>query len=311
MLEIVVWDVQHGSAAYINTPDGRHIVVDLGAGGENGGWFSPLQTLRSNRGVHNLDAVIVTHPHRDHLEDIVGLLDLCPKVLCTPRHLTDQEIREGNRAGDMPFIESYLVFRRMYSTPPLPGMELERPMDSTHAGIHVFSPMRASRKNLNDHSLVLVVSYAGLKILIPGDNESASWRELLENPIFVSAIKGADVVIASHHGRESGYCPELFAAIGRKPRLVVVSDGPFSDTSATSKYCSRVTGWTVFDPSGTSEERYCVTTRKDRHITIKCGWTPEGSNVPSFLNVTTSKTFERSFFSNLAALGYGSGPIRS
>ncbi|ODS37411.1 MAG: hypothetical protein A7316_09440 [Candidatus Altiarchaeales archaeon WOR_SM1_86-2] len=31
-LEIVFWDVQHGSATYIKTPNGKHIVQDLGTG---------------------------------------------------------------------------------------------------------------------------------------------------------------------------------------------------------------------------------------------------------------------------------------
>ena len=29
LLKFIVWNVQHGSAAYIQTPNGKHIVVDL------------------------------------------------------------------------------------------------------------------------------------------------------------------------------------------------------------------------------------------------------------------------------------------
>ena len=39
MLQIKVWDVSHGSAAHIRTPNNRHIVVDLG---DDGDAFSPF-----------------------------------------------------------------------------------------------------------------------------------------------------------------------------------------------------------------------------------------------------------------------------
>ena len=146
--------------------------------------------------------------------------------------------------------------------------------------------------------------------MIPGDNEPASWRELLEDPLFWLAIQNTDVLIAPHHGRDSGYCSDLFEAMNRKPRLVVISDGRFRDTSATSRYSSRVSGWTVFDPSGDSERRNCVTTRNDGHITIKCGWNFENIGTNNFLSVTTTKHFQPSFISALAALGYGKGPLR-
>ena len=70
-LQIVVWDVQHGNATYIKTPGGKHIVQDLGIGsyGEGRSEFSPLLHLK-NGGVNRLDGVIITHPHRDHLDDI-------------------------------------------------------------------------------------------------------------------------------------------------------------------------------------------------------------------------------------------------
>lgn len=311
MLELIVWDVQHGSAIYVKTPDGRHVAIDLGASGKNGSVFSPLQTLRYSHGLQKLDALVITHPHRDHLDDIFNLSDVSPSVIHTPWHLTEHEIRAGNRAEDLEHVDYYLALRNSCSfTVPI-EKQIVRAENSKSAGFQVFGATKASRKNLNDHSLVVVVSYAGLKIMIPGDNEPASWRELLENPAFRSAIWGTDVLVASHHGRESGYCAELFEAIGEQPKLVVISDGGFCDTSATARYCAKVKGWTVFDPYGASEKRYCLTTRKDGHITIRCGWNSANVGAQNFLNVTTAKSFQSNVFSALAALGYGSGPLRS
>src|SRR5262249_13101581 len=114
------------------------------------------------------------------------------------------------------------------------------------------------------------------------------WKELLRNPAFVTAVRGTDVLLAPHHGRDAGYCPELFEAMG-KPRLVVISDGRFGETSATDCYSKQATGWMVYDVAGQSDSRKCVTTRCDGHITIKLGWTVNDPKHSNFLNVTTSK----------------------
>jgi len=95
------------------------------------------------------------------------------------------------------------------------------------------------------------------------------------------------ILLASHHGREAGYCPALFEAMGR-PRLVVISDGAFGDTGATNLYSNQARGWTIHDAAGESETRYCVTTRSDGHITIKFGWSAD-PRYRNILNVTTAE----------------------
>jgi competence protein ComEC len=64
-------------------------------------------------------------------------------------------------------------------------------------------------KNLNNCSIVTVLSYARSKIIIPGDNESSSWKALLKRNDLKTAIKDADILLAPHHGRESGWHAEL------------------------------------------------------------------------------------------------------
>jgi competence protein ComEC len=280
MLEITIWDVQHGSAAHIKTPNGRHIAVDLGDDDN----FSPLRTLYG-RGVRQLDAVVITHPHRDHMDDISNFDLLSPRTLWRPRHLSDDDIRIGNRTEDSGVVDRYLEINQRYTELLTAATDITNPESLGGATIRVFVPRNCSAGNLNNHSVVVVASFANLKIVIPGDNEPPSWNELLSDPNFVQAIRSTDVFVASHHGRINGYSAELFQVMG-KPKLVVVSDGRFCETSATDRYSKQATGWTVYGPLGQSQIKKCVTTRSDGHITIKVGWN-EGSR--NFLNVTRSK----------------------
>ena len=55
-LKIIVWNVQHGSAAYIPTPNSKHIATDLGASEATNGGFSPLAHLQ-REGISKLDHV--------------------------------------------------------------------------------------------------------------------------------------------------------------------------------------------------------------------------------------------------------------
>ncbi|MDP9378672.1 MAG: MBL fold metallo-hydrolase [Chloroflexota bacterium] len=280
----VVWEVQHGSAAYVHTPGGKHIAVDLGTGsvGTSNSAFSPLLHLPCKGGVGQLDGLVITRPHRDHLGDIANLRTVPTKVLARPKHLTARDVRSDNERGTGGVIERYLELDGRSTVPLKPG---ESPFEASVNGgleMQIFTPTDCPRSNLNNHSLVVVACYAGLKIVIPGDNEEPSRRELLKTAEFRKAIKGTDVLVAPHHGRQAGFSSELFRHI--TPRLTIISDGPASATSATELYRRHTHkgGWTVHKRSGGTEKRRCLTTRKDGVVAVRFGQNRDGS---TYLNV--------------------------
>jgi len=283
VLEIVFWDVQHGGATYIKTPNSTHIVKDLGTGsyGENDEEFSPLLHLKNQWEVEQLDAVIISHPHKDHIDDIMNFDELSPRVLCLPRHLTKEEIMEGVREEDKDLFEKYLEINQRYFRSLTSE---EDPFSYENNGgveIQTFVPKSCSSSNLNNHSIVTVVSYANSKVVLTGDNEPCSWKELLEDEDFVKATKDADILLAPHHGRESGFYSELFEYF--KPKLTIVSDGRFCDSSASDRYSKVSTGWAVHHRNNNKdEERYCITTRGDGVIVVKLGYNP---NKKPFIDV--------------------------
>ncbi|MGO9863608.1 MAG: hypothetical protein ACLPLR_08365 [Terriglobales bacterium] len=139
-----------------------------------------------------------------------------------------------------------------------------------------FMTSSCSTTNLNNHSIVTIFEYAGSKVMIPGDNQAESWKELIKDNRFLAAARNLDVLLAPHHGRKAGYCPELFEAIG-KVNITIISDGPEGETSATSLYGNQSKGWSVHYPDHTSKKRDCVTTRKDGAVHVKV-YTKDGTN---------------------------------
>lgn len=283
MLEFVFWDVQHGSATYIKTPNGKNIVIDLGTGsyGDSNFEFSPLLYLKNYYEIERLDGVIITHPHSDHLDDIFHFYELSPRALFRPNHLSESDIRNGNREQDAEVINKYLEINTNYSSEISTE---ENPFNAQNNGgveFQFFSPVSCSTNNLNNHSIVSVISHAHCKIIISGDNEPPSWNELLERDDFKSAIERTHIIVAPHHGRESGFSPELFEHINT-PKLTIISDGRFCDTSATNRYSDKMEGWTVYKRSGGEEIRKCISTRNDGVILVKF-W--ENSEGQPYLNV--------------------------
>lgn len=271
-LEIVFWDVQHGSATYIKTPNGKHIVKDLGIGKyeTNDQKFSPLLHLKHKWGVSKLDAVIISHPHKDHIEDIMNFEELSPVVLFRPKHLSKYEILKNVQESDKYLFEKYFDINQKHSESASLDNRLSLPKNYGGVKIQKFIPHLSNTANINNHSIVTVLSYADSKVILTGDNEPPSWKELLENDDFINAIVDADILLASHHGRDSGFYPELFRYFN--PKLTIISDGQVCDTSATDRYSKINTGWIVHRRNGKEEIRKCVTTRNDGVIVVKLGY---------------------------------------
>ncbi len=167
-------------------------------------------------------------------------------------------------------IDKYIEICNNYSNFSSYDLDSEKPDDSFYNGgvnFRYFLSNNCGISNINNHSIVVIIEYMGAKIIIPGDNEASSWNELLKIEDFKNAISGTNVFIASHHGRESGYCAELFNHF--TPNIVIVSDDSEVDTSVTNRYTAIASGWDVKKRS--NEEyinRKCLTTRNDGCIAI-------------------------------------------
>ena len=269
-LEIVVWDVQHGNAIYMKTPNGTNIMFDIGAGSYgNGREFSPLRHLKYKWRVDCLHYLVISHPHADHISDISNMfkLNLKPKVLERPKGIAHDDIKGGNQYRSLKIIKRYLELDRTY-TISIPDWKIPlNPKNNGGVKIKNFRQTKKGTSNINNYSIVSVVEYANEKILIPGDIESAGWEVLMGRRDFLSAIAGTTIFVASHHGRKAGFYSKIFDCF--TPDVVIVSDGRYSDTSVTNRYGDYSQGVWVTKRNGNPTMRRVLTTRNDGPIYIK------------------------------------------
>ena len=276
---MTVWDVQLGLAIHVKAPNGKYIVIDLGTGTYESGNSSPLRKRMRD----NIAYMVITHPHLDHISDILNFDINAPKILCRPPLLTNEEVMEGVRQCDRAKFEKYCQINDRYNSPVKYDDENYTGNPNNYGGLEIqtFSTSLCDHSNFNNFSMITVFQFSGIKVVVCGDNEKDSFDKLMKESDFKNAVRSADVLVAPHHGRESAYHSEFVSLVN--PRITIISDTTKSDASAVDKYTQRSRGWTV-----RGEERKCLTTRNDGNITVEFGECDDPKYCGT-LHITTSR----------------------
>lgn len=266
--EMIVFNVGFGNAIWVQTPSGKSMMFDIGHSPE----FSPLRWIYTKR-THVLNALLITHPHLDHFDDIGNLRLFNLHSFYRPCHLSEAEVVAGNmRNGVLPSPE---LFRQYFSLgsqfQPIctPGNRVANiGMWTWEDGVdfEIFQPMSLSHANLNNHSLVTFVTFNGVVIMVSGDCETAAWNELLQSPKFKSKVRDVKIMIAPHHGRDSSYSPDLMTCMN--PEVCIITDGKAPATAVTSKYDYHCKAHMYKIRGEYQSGRKCVSTRRDGHILV-------------------------------------------
>ena len=259
-----IWNVELGLAVHIKAPNGRYIVIDLGSTNST----SPLKSLSGKE----VGYMIITHPHLDHFSDIENINYAKPQIISRCKDYTRSELLEGIRDCDRDKIIQYCNFSESYSSPVPPYMDprTEAPFDGLTT--EVFSTSACDKSNKNNFSSIIVLKLGNAKVVVCGDNEKESFENLMKQTDFKEAVKNAWVLVAPHHGRESGYYEEFVDLV--KPDITIISDKSGVDTSASQKYTNKSKGYKINNKlTGEKEDRYCLTTRKDGNIEVIFGET--------------------------------------
>lgn len=237
------------------------------------GW-RPSTYIRHKLNRTELDFLFITNADQDHLSDLQGLWDHGVNVSIlyrnwSPQPATLRAIKE-EQCDLSKDIERYLMMHETYTE--IAGLEFNNSMGG--ATFKAFANSYPEFSDTNNLSLAVFITYGSFKMLFPGDLEKAGWKRLLQNPYFVEELRGTQILMASHHGRENGFCQEIFNYF--TPRAVVISDKPIihSTQETVPDYRAVVIPDGVV-VSGEQRRRHVLTTRCDGNVVFEVY--PDGS----------------------------------
>lgn len=205
VLEVHFADVGQGDSIIIRTSDAV-VVIDAGPQSDE---YALCAYLRRN-GIVNIDLLVITHPHSDHMGGAVSLLsDFNVRELLLPK--CDGE---GNAYFRIPAVaeEKGISVNRFDIT------------DNYIFGDMVLTPLAPigdGYTDYNNYSTVMRLDFMGLSFMLAGDAELISEDEMLENTS--AELLDCDVLKVGHHGSSTSSSYEFLSAV--TPRYAIVSCG--------------------------------------------------------------------------------------
>jgi competence protein ComEC len=212
-LHLVVLDIGQGDAILIVAPSGETMLID---GGPDPDLIMRRLGERLPFWQRRIDAIVMTHPHQDHVAGLVPALERFKVGI----------VLEPGREYDNP---TYPRFLALALQEPGATFRLARAGDvislgtSTRLAILYPSDQDAAGRliddDINNASVVMLLESRGFKALLTGDAKAAVEHLLLAREL----LGPVDVLKVGHHGSESGSTPEMLAVL--RPRVAVISCG--------------------------------------------------------------------------------------
>ena len=257
-MELQIFDVEHGACALLTSDNNSRVMFDCGHNATTGWAAGSYLTCV---GGNNLEMLVITNYDEDHVSGLsnlrasVSIGRLWRNKTVTPDILKKLKSEDGMGDGIDELVDMANIYTGDGGFPQFPGVEYQ--------AFHLNYPEFDDENNL---SFVVHLMLNGVGFLFPGDLEKNGWEALLaRNAKFCAAVANTSVLIAPHHGRESGIYPELFTNYRCNPYWVVISDkGYIYETQNTVPfYSSHAKGASFRD-----EERKVITTRNDGEVSF-------------------------------------------
>lgn len=213
-LEVIFFDIGQGDAIFIETPQGRQILID---GGQDTGILEKLGDEMPFWD-RTIDLVILTHPEHDHYGGLIEVLKnyKVENILWTGVLRNTSEYKEWQktikeeeeqgaqiriaRAGQLIHLgnQSNRYMEVLYPFEDLEGQEI---------------------KNTNNTSIIIRLVFKNNSFLFTGDAYQSVEKKLLENEIDVDS----DVLKVGHHGSKTSSSEEFIKQVS--PDIAVISAG--------------------------------------------------------------------------------------
>jgi beta-lactamase superfamily II metal-dependent hydrolase len=249
-------DVGHGFCAFAIAQNGNCMLVDCGH-----------KTDPENRpsvflpqvGVRRIELFVVSNYDEDHISDLPAVRRTLPiSLFLRNGTITREQLRALKLKGG-PITEAMKSLLDM-----MPGGVAANPASLPGvAWTAYWNRYPGEFQDTNNLSVVTFLRMGGLSVVMPGDLEVPGWQALLAVQAFRDELKRVNVFVASHHGREGGYCEEVFNYC--HPNVIIFSDGPVqyeTQEDMAGTYGVHASGVTF-----NGESRRVLSTRTDGTLT--------------------------------------------
>ena len=211
-LEITAFDVGNADCFLIKTPENKYLMIDTARSGYRGGKSQAeiivLKYLK-DKGIKNLDSIIVTHFDNDHCGGAVSLMN---GLNVSKIYVNDKE-------------HTSYAAKDIYNTALKTKTNLLEANENqevyNYNGLTIRNFISNKSKNDNDNSILTLLEYQGFKMLFTGD---ASAEAILANTNITGKI---DVLKVPHHGAAGGVNKELITKFNPDFSVISVGENKF------------------------------------------------------------------------------------
>ena len=271
-LQIYFIDVEGGQATLVVSPSGQSLLIDAGWPGYEGRDADRIVAAAHQAGLKQLDYVLITHYHRDHVGGVPQLLDGI-KVGTFVDHGPNMEDSEVTRT-DYAAYEKVLAGHTNVNVKagwglPMKGIEVRV---LTSSGDHIASPLpgageanpycakeppAAEDNTENARSVGVLITYGQFRFLDLGD---LTKKKELELACPNNLIGTVDLFLVDHHGMDLSNSKALVWAL--HPRVAVIDNGPRKGSSPAA--------WQIVHDSPGLEDlwqlHYAVESDRDHNV---------------------------------------------
>lgn len=206
-LKVHYIDVGQGDSIFIQSGEDT-MLIDCGEIGKD----DKVKAYLDKLGITQIDYVIGTHPHSDHMgcmDKIVEYYDIGEIIL---PHIDE---------SDMPTTK---YFERFLTAVENKGMkiteaELDRTIRVGNAKCEIIAPCSEDYSNANNYSVGIIMTNGDNSFIFTGDAEKLAEKEMIES----GKLQDIDVYKVGHHGSDTSSSEEFLEII--KPDIAVISCG--------------------------------------------------------------------------------------
>jgi competence protein ComEC len=207
--ELMMIDVGQGDAIAVRTPEGRWLLVDAGPPAREDPGAHPVVRALAARGVRRLDAVVLTHPHLDH----IGGADAV---------LRSFDVGAVYDPGLPAPSAEYLALLELAAERGIPWLAARAGDRFDLGGLHleVMHPVPGATvaADANETSVVIQLSHGDFDALLTGDAYRDAERRLTEG-----RTVDLEVLKVGHHGSDTSTDSLLLARL--RPDVALISAG--------------------------------------------------------------------------------------